>query len=816
VTCASTALPHTATCGVGRKRATGDQTFDRLVAANKMRMSVAKALFPRAQVGFYSSPTGPGGFASENFTLAMEGYHAAAALGVFDEADFLMPSLYFGWNETSPKCDTWSYSNTTMEAALSIRRSDGAAIPVFANLKFTYGNTWQFWEPDTTHRLIDWLRAPWAVGRVARIVFWFYPDSELKRYHQPPLSDIEAWFRRVKPVPAACLHATPNASRGAPSGIIQAPSASATRSDLPPHVTMGGDGCTVNAAPGADLGALQHTVRRLVARVHGGTAKCSEVRAVLHGVHELQAALLFTAADSGTEAMPVVWSGSAHAVVSGGATVHGWERAASGPTWSAPLRDGVQPHQLWVGGARQTRARAPNAGRFFSIASILGNATLSSGLVLATRLPKLASTADVEAVVFSSYFTQRYGVGGLSNESGGTSLRFPTPIAPPKYATYKPKHGPARSRVYLENAIEFLDSPGEWCVVNSSAGRRLVYYPPPGVQLDDGSAVVSVADELLRISGASHLRFETLSFMHTDHWSDVFPLATPLGGTTDQAGFELDSAALHITNQSHDIALLNCSVAHTAGYGIWVHGGSSRVQVQSCAVLDVGAGGVRLGDGGAGGPAASAQCWHLVLNNSFIQDGGHVTHAGAGVLVHTNAYACSVTHNLVRAFQWSGISVGQVRASASDPPPSTPPRLAHTGAASAGELVQRRGTCGQLQPRDLQQGPRRLADELHQRRGVQRGRRYRHRTGAAVGQWRDLLARDQHCDSPQLHPQRGMLHVWGAGLLRGGGRLQPHLRLQRGAQHRARRDLCQRQSPSHCLTCARCAIPPARPTQGTS
>ena len=647
-----------------------------------MRMSVAKALFPRAQVGFYSSPTGPGGFAGENFTLAMEGYHAAAALGVFDEADFLMPSLYFGWNETSPKCDTWSYSNTTMEAALSIRRSDGAAIPVFANLKFTYGSTWQFWEPDTTHRLIDWLRAPWAVGRVTRVVFWFYPDSELKQYHKPPLSDIEAWFRRVRPVPAACLHArlaareathaTPSASRGAasgttPAGIKQARSASAAGIDMPPGVTADGDGCTMSAAPGADLAALQHTVRRLVARVHG-TAECPEVRVVLHGVHELQSALLFTAADSGTEAMPVVWSGSAHAVVSGGAVVRGWARAASGPTWSAPLPGGVQPHQLWAGGARQTRARAPNAGRFFSIASILGNATLSPGLVLAARLPKLASTADVEAVVFSSYFTQRYGVGGLSNESSGTSLRFPTSIAPPKYATYKPKHGLELSRVYLENAIEFLDSPGEWCVVNSSAGRRLVYYPPPGMQLDDDSAVVSVADELLHISGASHLRFEALSFAHTDHWSDVFPLATPRGGTTDQAGFELDSAALHITDQSHDIALLNCSVAHTAGYGIWVHGGSSRVQVQSCAVRDVGAGGVRFGDGGAGGPAGSAQSWHLVLNNSFIQDGGHVTHAGAGVLVHTNAYACSVTHNLVRAFQWSGISVGQARAGTTPSP----------------------------------------------------------------------------------------------------------------------------------------------------
>lgn len=188
------------------KRASGDQTFDRIVAATKMRIAVAKSLFPRASIGVYSSPTGPGGFAGENFALAMEGYHTAAALGLFDQVDFLVPSLYFGKNETSPghEAGVFGFSNATMTAALSIRRSTGAKIPVFANLKFTYGNRWNFLEPDTTHRLISWLREPWAFGRVERIMFWFYPDNELEVYHQPPLSDIENWFRRVQVVPTSC------------------------------------------------------------------------------------------------------------------------------------------------------------------------------------------------------------------------------------------------------------------------------------------------------------------------------------------------------------------------------------------------------------------------------------------------------------------------------------------------------------------------------------------------------------------------------------------------------------------------------------
>jgi hypothetical protein len=53
------------------KRASGDPTFDLLVAASKMRISVAKSLFPNASIGLYSSPSGPGGFAHEVAALTI-------------------------------------------------------------------------------------------------------------------------------------------------------------------------------------------------------------------------------------------------------------------------------------------------------------------------------------------------------------------------------------------------------------------------------------------------------------------------------------------------------------------------------------------------------------------------------------------------------------------------------------------------------------------------------------------------------------------------------------------------------------------------
>ena len=278
-------------------------------------------------------------------------------------------------------------------------------------------------------------------------------------------------------------------------------------------------------------------------------------------------------------------------------------------------------------------------------------------------LAPVADTRDVEAVVYSSYFAQRYAVGSV--DATNRSVRFLNPVSPPpNRPIYAGKHG-KQSRVYLENALEFLDTPGEW-FANSN---HVFYYPHPDeeAELKEGGAVLSVASELLQIQGAAHVRFEGIDFLYTDHYSDVFPLPS---GTTDQAGFGLNSSALHVRD-SHDIRITNCSVAFSSGYAIWVHGASTDVVVQSCHIYDVGAGGVRFGEGGAGGPAAPAEAWRLVVNNSLIEDGGHVTHAGAGIFVQTNCYACTITHNIVRGFEWSGISVGQVSSFSNSSNPST-------------------------------------------------------------------------------------------------------------------------------------------------
>jgi hypothetical protein len=69
------------------------------------------------------------------------------------------------------------------------------------------------------------------------------------------------------------------------------------------------------------------------------------------------------------------------------------------------------------------------------------------------------------------------------------------------------------------------------------------------------------------------------------------------GTTSDfQACSYLGTAAIHLVH-AHDSGIDRCGVSHVGGIGLWVEGGSTAVDLSNLTVVDVGAGGVRVGRG---------------------------------------------------------------------------------------------------------------------------------------------------------------------------------------------------------------------------
>lgn len=65
---------------------------------------------------------------------------------------------------------------------------------------------------------------------------------------------------------------------------------------------------------------------------------------------------------------------------------------------------------------------------------------------------------------------------------------------------------------------------------------------------------------------------------------------------------------------------------------------------------DLGAGGVRIG-------SATGDAHNISLTDSVLEDGGHVWLQGCGVLMQA-ANGSTVSHNTIRRFSYTGISVG--------------------------------------------------------------------------------------------------------------------------------------------------------------
>jgi hypothetical protein len=187
------------------ERVNGSTTFKSVVAAYKMRVAVARLVFPHAQFALYGSPAQPDYFTGMNWSLAAEGYATAAdaPYGIFDEVHHLLAVQYFGNNITQSGHAEHMFGaivNETIALARRLKWSTGESIPIIANTKPTYGNgplvaPYSGWlEPATIRALVErWSQEP----LIDHIVWWYYPVDDLTKYDQPTLLAQRKWWDTV-------------------------------------------------------------------------------------------------------------------------------------------------------------------------------------------------------------------------------------------------------------------------------------------------------------------------------------------------------------------------------------------------------------------------------------------------------------------------------------------------------------------------------------------------------------------------------------------------------------------------------------------
>lgn len=414
--------------------------------------------------------------------------------------------------------------------------------------------------------------------------------------------------------------------------------------------------------PLASLQGARDTVRRTDHSREAVTVIVAE------GRYPLRTPVEFFPQDSGSEGHPVTYRAGpgARPVFEGGRVITGWRKDGDN-RWSTEIADVAAGRwrfeQLWVNGRRAVRAREPNRG-FLSVASVSETPASPSDSTGAGApegwthqtigltdddVSRLARVGDgdlpsVQIVAYHYWETTRRFLDKWDPRTGVLSFS-----ARPKHPYAGIRSG---TRYHLENALAFLDEPGEWFL---DRGGKLYYFPRPGENMATAEVVAPELTQFLLFEGdaargslVEHLRFEGLTFRF-GQW------LTPPDGISPQQSATTTSAAI-VADGLHDSAFVDCEISHVGEHALWLRRACRAVSIRGCLIEDLGSGGVRVGEEAADRDATQ-QTAGIELDNNVICDGGHIVASGVGIWLGCTSDN-RVTHNDVSQFYSTGISVG--------------------------------------------------------------------------------------------------------------------------------------------------------------
>jgi len=383
--------------------------------------------------------------------------------------------------------------------------------------------------------------------------------------------------------------------------------------------------------------------------------------------------------DGGTKNAPITWqsiNGEAP-IISGGISLKNWKQEENG-LWSASLPENYHGkfRSFYVNNKRAIRARFPD--KDFLKVTKAGEDNRTNFFFEKGHFPKVEKTQELELVFMHDWSITRIGVKSIdyktnhlvATDSIGSRLPFFT-------ITNWEKH----PRYFLENAIEFLDSPGEWFC--DFAARKIYYHPDQNEKIDEMEGVIPIANKLLTITGTkekhvAYINFKGITFEHTNwqipsHGYCGVQACMYNDRGENSKGWEQVPAAIEL-DITNNVGFYDCIVRHTGGSGIWIRQNSSFNQVTSSHIYDISGNGINIGEGQDrmvyGAPwwksAPEQVSSNNKINNSLIEDCGKQFYGAIGIwagLVSNTVIA----HNEIRNLPYTGISIGWMWSSVPTP-----------------------------------------------------------------------------------------------------------------------------------------------------
>jgi hypothetical protein len=261
--------------------------------------------------------------------------------------------------------------------------------------------------------------------------------------------------------------------------------------------------------PFATIEAARDAVRKI-----GDDIKQDVIIYLRGGRYELKNTLLFDNRDSGKDGSQIIYKAfeSERPIISGGAEVKNWTPVGNG-LFKAHVD--AEFRQFYVNGKRAIRARTPNSDEYYRLKfwnerdrEIIIDKNLIQGWKNFDQIEMIVHLHWAEAVLpLASY--EQFG-----------DYAFVAVLEPERDLVFRRMY-PVKSEneaFHFENALEFLDQPGEW--YHDKSTNTIYYLPRAGEDMATAEATIPQLETLVKIRGTldnpvHHLTFEGITFSHS-------------------------------------------------------------------------------------------------------------------------------------------------------------------------------------------------------------------------------------------------------------------------------------------------------------
>jgi hypothetical protein len=329
----------------------------------------------------------------------------------------------------------------------------------------------------------------------------------------------------------------------------------------------------------------------------------------------------------------------------------------------------LRARQLYVNGSRAIRARTPDVGGYFQV-----RAWDTAGRIVEVSRDEVGDWQrlnQVEMLILGKGVNQS-NLRLASITGSGSSARV-TPREPERTRLFEQEYPPKEpSRpYYFENALEFLDAPGEWYL---DAGSGQVFYRPrAGEDMSAADVVAPRLERLLSVAGSldapvHHLQFRGLTFEHTtwlapdeegyvgDQASLVFTERLPVDEISSYPGHRLP-AGVHV-EAANAIRFERNVFRHMGASALNLYRAVSDSAVVGNVIIDVAGSGISIDLALQGNPRDPRTiCRRNIVSNNYIARTGRDYFQTVGIMLgYTDGVV--VEHNELRNMPYSGVTVG--------------------------------------------------------------------------------------------------------------------------------------------------------------